>query len=246
MALAAGLLVASLAGHSSAESLCPYVAAAIADPARSANMKAWDTDRKPAELLALIGIKPGDKIVDVIPGKYWDRLFSDVVGPTGQVYLYIPPEYDKNSHLSLPTSSVWIAGHPNITWNAAPMSAFSTPECVDIVWIRQNYHDLYDPFMGPTDVAMFNKAVYRALKLGGLYVIIDHAAQDGAGVTVTDTLHRIDPAVVKKDMATAGFVFAGESDVLCNPADPKTKVAWDPSFHGRTDQFVYMFRKPAE
>jgi predicted methyltransferase len=240
---AATLMLSVYANRAFAEPPPSYIAAALADPDRPAEARAEDADRKPGELLRLIGIKPGDKIMDVIPGKYWDRMFSDVVGKTGHVYLFIPPEYNLAGHQPLPTSPFWIVGHSNITWAVAPMSSFSAPEPLDIVWIRDNYHDLYDPVMGPTDIPAFNKAVYRALKPQGLYVIIDHAAHDGAGISQTNTLHRIDPAVVKKDMAAAGFVFVGESDALRLPTDLKDKVITDPSLLGRTDQFVYLFRK---
>jgi predicted methyltransferase len=98
--------------------------------------------------------------------------------------------------------------------------------------------------MGPSDVPAFNKAVYAALKPGGLFVIIDHSAPDGSGLADTDTTHRIDAARVKSDMAAAGFVFVKESDALRNPDDPRTKLVFDPSIRGKTDQFVYIFRRP--
>lgn len=244
VALAAGLLVTSAAGHAKAESIPGYITAAVADPDRPAKTKITDALRKTAETLAFIGLKPGDKVVDVVPGIYWDRLFSDVVGPTGHVYEFVPLEYSTSMHWKLPATSTVLPGHPNLTWSAASIGAFSTPEPVDVVWIRHNYHDLYDPFMGPVDVPAFNMAVYKALKPGGLYVIIDHSAKDGSGLTATNTLHRIDAAVVKKDMAAAGFVFAAESGLLRNPADPREALSYDPVILGKTDQFIYVFRKP--
>jgi predicted methyltransferase len=86
--------------------------------------------------------------------------------------------------------------------------------------------------------------VYATLKPGGVYMIIDHVAPAGSGTSDTNTLHRIDPAVVRKDVEAAGFKFVGESDALRNPADPHTAVVFDPSIRGHTDQFVYLFRKP--
>jgi predicted methyltransferase len=248
LGLALSLLALS-APRASPPEVPSYVAKAVADPDRPARHRANDGISKPTELLTLIGIKPGDKIIDVIPGRFWDILFSDIVGPQGQVYLFLPPEYyaAEKPPQPLPTSSVWIRGHNNITWNARPLSKFSNVEPVDIVWMRQNYHDLYTPYWDGgrvADVAAFNKAVYAALKPGGLYVIVDHAAVAGAGTSQTDTLHRIEPTVVKKDVLAAGFVFAGESDALRNPDDPKDKAVFDPSFRGRTDQFVYLFKKP--
>ena len=98
--------------------------------------------------------------------------------------------------------------------------------------------------MGSLDPAVLNKAVFAALKPGGIYLIIDHAAAAGSGMRDTDTLHRIDPAIVKKQVEAAGFAFVGESRLLANPADDKTKAVFDKSIRGRTDQFIYKFRKP--
>ncbi len=221
------------------------IAGAIADPARPQADRDLDAARKPADLLAFAGLAPGQKVVDVFPGPYFDRLFADVVGPSGKVYMFIPAEVVKMKEApALPTGATPFPDHPNVSVVAAPIDAFSAPESVDMVWVRQNYHDLYDPFMGPANVPAFDKAVFKALKPGGLFIVIDHAAPDGSGLTSTNTTHRIDAAVVKKDMAAAGFQFVGETDVLRNPSDPRTALVFDKSIRGHTDQFVYKFRKP--
>jgi predicted methyltransferase len=90
----------------------------------------------------------------------------------------------------------------------------------------------------------FNKQVYAALKPGGVYVILDHAAAAGAPIGVTETLHRIDIARVKTDVLAAGFKLDGESNVLANPADDHTKMVFVPDIRGKTDQFLLRFRKP--
>jgi predicted methyltransferase len=137
-----------------------------------------------------------------------------------------------------------LAGHPNVIAVVTHANTLALPAKADVIWMRQNYHDLYDKFMGPADVPAFNKAVYAALKPGGRFVIIDHAAPDGSGLADTETTHRIDAAVVKADLAAAGFRFVGESQVLRNPADDRTKLVFDPSVRGKTDQFVYVFQRP--
>jgi predicted methyltransferase len=93
-------------------------------------------------------------------------------------------------------------------------------------------------------MAVVNKAVYDALKPGGVYIVLDHVAEAGSGVRDTNTLHRIDPAAVKKEVLAVGFTFEGENNTLRNPADPHTKNVFDPSIRGKTDQFIYKFRKP--
>ena len=221
------------------------VAAAVADPARPAKDTALDSGRKPTELLTFLGLKKGQVIVDVFPGPYWDRLFSSVVGPKGEVIQWEAVEMAKAENFTLPANGAHtLEGYANVTAQSGPVNGFSTTKPVDVVWMRQNYHDLYDPFMGPADVPAFNKAVFKALKKGGIYVIIDHSAPDGSGLADTNTTHRIDAAVVKKDMTAAGFVFVGESNSQRNPADARDKLVFDPSVRGKTDQFVYLFRKP--
>ncbi len=221
------------------------VAAAVADPTRPQADRVLDAARKPAEIMARIGIKPGDRVVDVFAGPYFDRMFADAVGPRGKVYMFIPAEVVKLKEApAIPNGSSPFPDHPNVVALTAPINAFAVPEPVDIVWIRQNYHDLYDPFMGPADVPAFDRAVFKSLKPGGLFVVLDHSAPAGSGLASTNTTHRIDAARVKADMAATGFVFAGESNVLRNPADPRTDLVFKPSIRGHTDQFIYLFRKP--
>jgi predicted methyltransferase len=135
--------------------------------------------------------------------------------------------------------------YANVSVLTQPANQLSAPEPVDLVFTSQNYHDYPDKFMGKVDPAVLNKQVFDALKPGGLWVIIDHVAPAGSGMADTDTLHRIDPAIVKKQVEAAGFVFDGESNALRNPADPHTIKVFDKSIRGHTDQFIYRFRKPA-
>jgi predicted methyltransferase len=242
LALTACLLGASAKG---APGTGTDIAAIVAGATRPDADRALDASRHPAELLALLHIRPGATVADIWPGDYWDRLFGEAVGPSGKVYAVHLAEADTAEHRTTPAEgSTPLAGHPNVVTVVTHANTFSLPSKADIVWFRQNYHDLYDPFMGPADVPAFNKAVYRSLKPGGRFVIIDHSAPDGSKLAATNTTHRIDAAVVKADLAAAGFKFVGESDVLRNPADPRTKLVFDPSIRGHTDQFVYIFQRP--
>lgn len=244
-ALAALLLGAGVA-IAAPQKIPAYVAAAVADPNRPESDTRRDADRKPADMLLFSGIKPGDKICDLIPGRgYFTRLFSKAVGPKGWVYAYFPSDIDAvyaRNKMQIPPPAD--PNYPNVSFIHAPVAKFVTPEKLDIVWTSQNYHDLHDKFYGPADVAAVNKAIFDALKPGGVYIVLDHVAEAGSGLRDTDTLHRIDPAQVKKEVLAAGFVFAGESKVLHNPADDHTKRIFDASLRGQTDQFIFRFRKP--
>ena len=247
----AGLVVAGSAaaemqtGGALVKSTPPNIAQAIADPARPQADRDLDAARKPAEVLTLIGVKPGQTVVDAFGGPYFDRLFAGAVGEKGQVIMFLPSEMVKAEPGPFPAdASRPFPDRQNVVVMIAPTNSFAVKTPADVVFIRQNYHDLYDPFMKPADVPTFNKAVFKALKKGGLYVIIDHSAPDGSGLADTNTTHRIDAAAVKKDMTAAGFKFVRESNAYRNPADTRAKLVFDPSVRGKTDQFFYVFKKP--
>ncbi|HKD23019.1 MAG TPA: hypothetical protein VKB71_13470 [Rhizomicrobium sp.] len=224
------------------------VAAAIADKSRPADDTARDADRKPAEMLAFAEVKPGAVVADYAAGQgYFTRLFADVAGPSGHVYAVVPSELFVYPNIVKGIAGIegWTVGHRNVTVQfASALPAVHFPESLDLFWISQNYHDLHDPFMGPVDIAAFNKAVYAALKPGGLYIVLDHTAAPGSPADVTDTLHRIEPSTVRREVEAAGFKFVSENKVLVNPADPHTATVFDKSIRGHTDQFVYKFQKP--
>jgi predicted methyltransferase len=238
--------VSGLTLAASTPSFQPYLASALADPSRASDV-AIDARRKPGEIIAFSGAKPGDKVVDMIPGSgYFTKIFSKVVGPKGRVYMIWPNEYAKVAHSDAENSPALAASpeYGNITVIQQPAAAFATPEPVDLVFTSQNYHDYPDKFMGNVDPLSFDRAVYKALKPGGVFLIVDHVAEAGSGVRDTDTLHRIDPAIVKRQLAQTGFIFEGESSVLRNPADDHHKRVFDKSIRGYTDRFIYRFRKP--
>lgn len=222
-----------------------YVAAAMADKGRPEADVKLDEARRPGELLAFAGLKPGMKVADFMPGGgYFTRLFAKAVGPKGVVYAYVPGEQIKANPKAEERAQGLAKDYGNVRYITSPVNAFATPEKVDMVWTSLNYHDLHDPFMGPADLGQVNAAVFKALKPGGVYVVIDHVAADGSGLRDTDTLHRIDPKTVVAEVTKAGFKLEATSTVLANPEDDHTKKVFDTSIRRHTDQFVYRFRKP--
>ena len=225
-----------------------YVTAAVNDPARQADV-AKDDHRKIAAVMTFTEVKPGQKVLELIPGSgYFTRVFSAIVGPRGHVYVLWPNEYSKEDADDTAASSKLAADphYANVSVLTQPAAQLSSPAAVDLVFTSQNYHDYPDAFMGKVDPLALDKQVFAALKPGGVYVVIDHVAEAGSGLRDTDTLHRIDPAIVKQQVLAAGFVLDGESDALHNPADPHTVKVFDPSIRGHTDQFMFRFRKPAK
>lgn len=233
------------AGHAMpAQSPGDAIAAAVADAARPAEDKARDADRKPAEMLAFAEVKPGQVVGDFLPGGgYFTRIFAKAVGGDGKVFAIIS---EGQAKAEKPPAVNAIAADPaygNIEVVAADFQTLVLPQKADMIWTSQNYHDLHQSRLN-LDVAAVNKAIFEALKPGGLYLVLDHAAPAGTPVTSADSLHRIDPAIVRRELEAAGFVFVGESDALRNPKDDYAKIIFDPAVRGHTDQFVYKFRKP--
>lgn len=243
------LIVPPLTGKAlAADSRTDAIAAAVTDPSRPATDTIRDDNRKPTETLEFAGIKPGNRIADYAAGAgYFTRLFADVVGPGGHVYASVPSALFKYPNIvkGIADLQTYAVTHPNITVTfASALDAARYPEKLDVFWIAQNYHDLHDSFMGPVDMAAFNRTVYTALKPGGLYIVLDHVAARGSPAEVTDTLHRIEPSTVRREVEAAGFTFEGESTILANPADSHTAGVFDASIRGRTDQFILKFRRP--
>jgi predicted methyltransferase len=246
LSLTLALPIASTAAM--AEGTSAAVTQAVADASRPAVDVARDANRKPVEVLGFAGVKPGDKVGDYATGQgYFTRLFADIVGPSGHVYASVPSPLFQYQNIvkGISDIEVFAVTHPNVsvTFGSA-LDAARYPEKLDLFWISQNYHDLKDPFMGPVDMAAFNRAVFAALKPGGIYLVLDHVAAPGSPADVTDTLHRIEPSVVRREVEAAGFKLVGESKVLANPDDPHTKGPFNASIQGKTDQFIYKFRKP--
>jgi predicted methyltransferase len=251
LVLAVGCLavgVSTSARIEAAEKMPAYISAAIADPGRPAEDKDRDANRKPGETIEFAGIKPGMQVAELIPGKgYFTRLFSKVVGPKGHVYALSPPRRatakpEDPDPVAATAAIAKDPGYSNVTATAVNPAEITLPEQVDVVFTAQNYHDFHNS--QTLDLAAFNKLVFNSLKPGGVYIVLDHAAAAGSGSRDTSTLHRIDPETVKSEVTAAGFKFDGESKVLANSADDHTAKVFDPAIRGKTDQFIFKFRKP--
>ncbi|HEX7944904.1 MAG TPA: class I SAM-dependent methyltransferase [Phenylobacterium sp.] len=220
----------------------PVQLAAVADKGRPEADTKRDDARKPAEMLDFAGVKPGQTVVDLIPGGgYFTRIFSKAVGPKGTVYAVSGPPRPGSTPAQDTIAAD--ANYSNVKSIHAPLAGgLSIPTQADIVWTSQNYHDVKN--VPNIDMLAFNKAIFNSLKPGGEFIVLDHVANADTA-NATSTVHRIDPAVVKKEVEAAGFKFEGESKALANPADDhKGRSTDDGPLRGHTDQFIYKFRKP--
>ncbi|MDI1326835.1 MAG: hypothetical protein PSV23_08575 [Brevundimonas sp.] len=216
-------------------------AAAVADSRRLPAEVARDPLRKPADMLALMRLAPGQAIADIRPEEgYFTRLFAPAVGPEGHVYAFVPNQTAQRENGFADTMA---SVYPNVSRVTGALEAMTFDRPLDVVFMGEEYHDFTIPRFN-VDVARMNAAVFAALKPGGLYVILDHQAADGAGISVSGTLHRIEAAELRRQVEAAGFVFDGESDAVRVPADDHSLSVFDESIRGRTDRFVHRFRKP--
>ena len=226
------------------------IAAAVASSARTPDNVKLDESRKPSEVLEFFGLKPGMAAIDMFgANRYWSEIMAPVVGPYGSVVVWQPTQFMNDKRKA--EFAGFAAKQPNVALISSP---FEDPRLganrYDFLIMNMDYHDVYwqnperkIPQMNPD---AWLKALYTAMKPGAVLGIIDHVASPNNDTRATvEKYHRIDPAVVKADFQRAGFVFEGESDMLRNPADDHTLNVFDEKIRGKTDRFVFKFRKPA-
>lgn len=207
-------------------------------------------DATTADLIRFAQVESDATVIDIWPGEGdWTRLFSERVGPAGQVFSFVPAEIMaiKDDAVDVVRALAREPGRDNVDGVSADLVAMpEVTQPADVVWIHLFYHDLHTKLIqakGATADA-FNCVVFERLKPGGRYVIIDHAATAGSGTTDTQALHRIDPAFARAEVEAAGFVLDAQCDVLANTDDPHVVKVFDPSIKGHTDRFAYRFVKP--
>jgi predicted methyltransferase len=235
-------LAALLSAGVAAASAPPVVQAAVADAARPEADRKADALRDPADTLAFAGVKPGMTVAELFPGGgYYTRMIADVVGPKGAV-IGIENAGWKGA-VKADQAMLAALNKPNVTLQVQPFGHMDLPAGkADLFWITQNYHDLKIPEYGAVDMAAFNKAVFEALKPGGTYFVLDHQANPGASLADTAKLHRVEKAVVIKEVTAAGFRLAGEGKFLNRASDDHTRPIFD--LKGETDQYALKFVKP--
>jgi predicted methyltransferase len=222
---------------------------ALAAPTRLAEDREQDARRKPAEVLAFFGVRPGMSVLDLYSGDgYYSELLATVVGPSGQVVAHNNSAYINGLENELARRFAE-QRLPNVERLTAENNALELePERFDFVLLSNVYHDVYyaDVASGwaALDGPKLLAELFAGMKPGATLGLIDHVAAAGSPAETGGTLHRIDPEIVRRDFAAAGFVLDAESDLLRNPADDLTKNVFDRAVRGQTDRFVLRFRRP--
>ncbi len=248
------------------------IAEIVASPDRSDADRTNDIRRKPEQMLAFIRVRPGMVALDLSAGGgYTTELIARAVGPTGKVYgqsaprdsTLAPPKPAASEGASAPMAALPVTAAPTIRRSSPealaerarnpaasnivavvqkfedPVPAALASNRLDLVTLMFNYHDL--GWEG-VDRNQMNKAVFAALKPGGIYVIADHAGRPGTGISESGTLHRIEEEFLKAEVEAAGFNLQEEGMFLRNPSDPLDKNTPNPP--QPKDEFVLKFVKP--
>lgn len=226
-----------------------YIQAAVDNPTRPQADRERDANRKPEQVLAFAGVRPGLKIAELEPARgYYTRILCKAVGRSGHIeavnfILHFTPE-------QLQRMGRRMTGPPpapttdcdNVTYSVQAATALKLPSGLDMVFTAENYHDFRIPEFGSAAMRSFDQTVFDALKPGGVFIVEDHAAATGTGARDASTLHRIDPALVKQELESVGFRYVGQSRVLHNPQDDHTQIVF--RMVDKTDRFLFKFRKP--
>ena len=225
-----------------AQTVTPAIAAAVADSGRPAADKALDANRKPAEVVAFAGVKPGMTVAELgSGGGYYTRILAKAVGPTGKVYA-IATNAQAARPGGLDGLNALAAAYPNVkVVTVSDLANITLPEKADLFWTTENYHDFHN---GPTaDIPGLDKAVFNNLKPGGIFYVEDHSSAPGAGVAAASKLHRMDEALAKSELTAAGFKLDAEGDALHSASDDRSTRNSEEG-HFVTDRFMLRWKRP--
>ncbi|MDR2212112.1 MAG: hypothetical protein LBE21_00600 [Pseudomonadales bacterium] len=241
LALTATFLLTPLALAQSAD-VPAHIARGVAAADRTEEMTVRDAARKPAETLMLAGLKEGEHIAELAAlGLYYSTILSAALGSEGQLDMYDMPFMEQFGAIT--AGNAFAATHPNSSYTAVHFNDIEFAPNLDAVYNILFYHDLQGQ---DVDTAALNAKIFAALKPGGIYLVVDHRAEDGSGWRDSSTIHRIGKEVIVEEVTAAGFELAQDSDLLANPDDDKTKMVFAPGTRGSTDQAVLVVRKPHE
>lgn len=229
--------------------MAPDFAAAVTAPGRDEADVALDESRKPAELLAFMGLETGDAVLDIFAGGgYYSEILARAVGPDGSVIAVNPPQFTTSEQSKAKWAGV-TARQSNVTMVPSQLPDYKpAANSIDFAMLHLIYHDFYwqsEKFkFEKMDPAVVLANLYAGMKPGGVVAVIDHVGAPGDTRAVVEKTHRIDPATVRADFVKAGFVLDGESEMFANPEDDLEKNVFDPAVRGKTSRFVMRFRKP--
>jgi predicted methyltransferase len=237
----AAAAVTWLIGMSALAAVPDYVLQAVLSSERPAEDRQQDGNRNPSDVLAFLGVRPGDVVLDVrAGGGYYTELLSRIVGPNGTVYAQLTEGQAQRAGDGLHQRAERLG---NVEVLVGPLHETGIePGTVDRIIVSQVLHDLFN--LEQQEFMAKRRAMYDLLRPNGVVVVVDHAAAQGTGSEHTNTLHRVEPRAAAQSLAQVGFIFDARSDALRNPDDDHTLGVFDEALRGQTDRFVQCFIKP--
>jgi predicted methyltransferase len=240
---AALVLIAPTQGAAAPPKSSSIIVRAVADPGRPADSRAADPLRLPARTLAFSGVRPGMVVGEFYPGGgYFTRMLSDIVGPSGHVYAIENAGWKGavEADRALLAEGRW----KNVSIAYEPFGTVAFTKPLDLAWVTQNYHDLKIAEYGKVDTLAFDRSVYKALKPGGTFFILDHQGPASLTDDQIGKMHRINRDVVVREVTSVGFKLADEGNFLRRSSDDHTLPIFDKAVQGHTDQYALKFVKP--
>ena len=215
------------------------IRAAVESAERTEAMKAHDGYRRPAEILALAGLRPGQRVVELGSyDRYYSTMLSEVVGKKGNLHMYDLPYVGEQIGESTKT---FAEARPNTTYTVVDFNKIELPRGVDVVISYLSFHDM---LLTGVLMEQFHTALFKALKPGGIYLVVDHLAEHGVGTDAVGPLRRVDPETIRPYAGSAGFELYEDSRLLQNTQDDHKSPVMSEAAADMSDKLVYKFRKP--
>jgi len=216
-----------------------HIRAAVESPDRPKEMVDRDGYRRPAEILALTGLRKNARVVELGPyDLYYSTLLANAIGPKGELHMYEVPDIDEQTNKF---NTEFVSKHPNAKYTGKDWNTIEFPRNVDVVLSYLYFHEM---LLRGTDVEAFHTKLFKAMKPGAIYLVIDHAAEHGTETDHVGPLRRIDPGMIRPYVTSSGFELMEDSRLLENHADKHDWPVDTSAKRDQTDQVVYKFRKP--
>ncbi len=216
-----------------------HVREAVESANRSPELKDQDGYNRPAEILALSGVKKNGRVLEFGPyDLYYSEMLVEAIGPKGELHMYEVPDIHEQV---AERNAAFVAKHPNVKYSSADYNTLDFPRQVDLVFNNLYFHEM---LLRGTELEPFHSKLFKAMKPGAIYLLIDHSAVLGTETNHTGTLHRVDPQVIRANVMAAGFELVEDSRLLENHSDDRNTPAFEPGKRIQTDRTIYKFRKP--
>jgi predicted methyltransferase len=240
------LLLAGVNALAQTSTVEDKISAAIAGDVRTEAEVARDSDRSPLETLTFVGLEDDMRVLELLPGGGWyTKILAPVLRDSGELYVAIATNnVSQNLLTQRGFDKVRVSNTGVEPERSGPFGTNFIPpfdfdvDNVDLALTFRNVHNFT-----PEGRANINDAVFRALRSGGHFAIVDHSRRHMEPMT-NENRRRADVVQIMKEALAAGFEFVDYSDIHYRPDDELRYEVGRKSVTGNTDRFTLLFRKP--